>query len=553
MTEKIVLATTKEVKDGGAPIYGTKFHQEILIRLSELSQVYIVGGAIRDAQLGIPSQDIDAVIALPLPEIEIMLRDWGYKPHLIGAHRQTISLFQGRERVDIATFSGEIEENALDRDFTINAIYQDVRTGEIHDPLCGLQDLHKRCLKACGRAADRFREDPLRVMRLIRFAVRYDLIIEPETWLAAIEHIPYLQEVAAERVTEELARIFVLDNVDQALGFLDDLGYFQKYLPELARLKGLVQNRYHSKDAWGHTRLVVKNTGPHLILRLAALFHDLGKWETASRECNVWGTIRRTNQGYKAAGFNLKGKNLGRWTNKEVEVNGGRLDNYPDTIIVKRIKEVQDTQIEHFEMVPDGKRHFLRHERESALLVKEILPRFCWSMVLPGGSLGERELEYLVGHHMVGTLTFMSELKEGISFKEEKARSKLLQKTRRFAWEIGWNGQVFDKQRIENLLDLWRADFLGGKQDCAENLKRLDEIQGEIRKAGIFLAERASQLNWAQFEAFARSKGLEGRQFGQFKEQVRSPVMLDTRYNLTDWKFMEREYGIFVNKINQLN
>ena len=518
---------------------GTEFQQEILERLSELCPVYIVGGAVRDAQLEIPSKDVDAVVALPLLEIEKKLFDWGYKPHLIGAHQQTVSLFRGTERVDIAAFSGDVETNALCRDFTLNAIYQDVRTGKIKDPLNGLLDLRESRLKACGSAAERFKEDPLRILRLIRLAVRYCFAIEPETWLAAVEHVPYLSEVSTERVTEELGRILILDKIDEALGMLDDLGYFQTYIPELARLKGLVQNRYHTKDAWEHTRHVVKNTEPRIALRLAALFHDMGKWETASRECNVWGIIHLTDHGYEVDGFKLEGKNLERWTNKEAEVHGGRLDNYPDTIIVKRVKPARATQRKQLEMVPDGKRHFLQHERESARLVKEILPRFRWSMVLPGGSLGERELEYLVGHHMLGTLTFMSEL------KGEMDQTKFRNKTRRFAWEIGWNGQVFDQQRIDNLLALWRADYLGGKQAAAENIDRFDEIQGEIRHASDFLVERASQLDWSQFEQFSLGKGLEGERFGRFKEQVRRQVMMDTKYRLTDPQFLEREYQFY--------
>jgi len=518
---------------------GTEFQQEILKKLSELSLVYIVGGAVRDAQLGIPSKDVDAVVALSLLEIEKRLSAWGYKPHLIGAHQQTVSLFQGTERVDIATFAGEIETNALCRDFTLNAIYQEVRTGEIIDPLGGVQDLREGRLKSCGCASDRFREDPLRILRLIRLAVRYGFTIEPETWLAAVEYVPHLQEVPAERVTEELGRILILDDIDKALGLLDDLGYFQAHIPELDRLKGLVQNRYHTKDAWEHTRHVVKNTYPRIALRLAALFHDLGKWETASRECNVWGTIRLTDHGYEVDGYTLEGKNLEKWTNKEAEVNGGRLDNHPETIIAKRIKAARATQKKQLEMVPDGKRHFLQHERESARLVRKILPRFRWSMVLPGGSLGERELEYLVGHHMLGTLTFMSEL------KGETEQAKLRDKSRRFAWEIGWNGQGFDEQRVENLLDLWRADFLGGKQDAAEKIGRLDEIQGEIRTACAFLVERASLLDWTSFQEFARAKGLEGERFGRFKEQVRGQVMMDIKYRLTDPQFLEKEYEFY--------
>lgn len=519
---------------------GTEFQRQILTRLSELSPVYIVGGAVRDAQLGIPSKDVDAVMALSLQKIEEKLSDWGYKPHLIGARQKTVSIFQGTDRVDIAAFSGELEANALSRDFTINAIFQDVRTGEIIDPLNGLQDLRERLLRACGCAAFRFKEDPLRILRLIRLAVRYSLTIESETWLAAVELVPYLRKVTAERVTEDLGRILILENIDEALGLLDDVGYFQTCIPELARLKGLVQNRYHTVDAWEHTRHVVKNTYPSIILRLAALFHDLGKWETASRECNIWGTIRQLDHGYEIDGFRLRGKNLESWANKEAEVNGGRLDNYPDTIIVKSIKPVRAMPRERFEMVQDGKRHFLQHEKESARLVKEILPRFRWSMVLPGGSRGERELELLVGQHMLGTLTFMSELKGEIN------QTKFLHKCIRLAWEFGWNGQEYDKQRIENLLDLWRADFLGGKQNAAGNLDRLDMIQGEIRNASASLQERTNLLDWAQFEEFARGKGLKGERFGMFKEQVRHQVMLDTKCSLTDPQFLEREYGFFL-------
>lgn len=520
---------------------GTSFQQEILIRLSELRPVYIVGGAVRDAQLGIPAKDVDAVTTLSLQEIEKKFSEWGYTPHLIGANQQTVSLFRGTDRVDIAVFSGEVETDALRRDFTLNAIYQDVRTGEIIDPLNGLHDLLARRLKACGCAADRFKEDPLRILRLIRLAVRYGFEIEQGTWQAAVDYVPLMCEVSLERVTEELGRILVLDEIEKALGLLDNVGYFQTYIPELARLKGLVQNRYHTKDAWEHTRHVVKNTPSRVLLRLAALFHDLGKWETASRECYAWGTIRLTDEGYEVSGFKLVGENLERWRNKEVEVHGGRLDNYPDTIVTKRIKAVQATQNKRFEMVPEGKRHFLQHEWESARLVKEILPRFRWTVVLPGGRLGERELHFLVGHHMMGTLTFMNDL------KEEGGDAKVRNKSRRFAWEIGWDGQNFDRQRVENLLDLWRADSLGGKQDSEKNSARLDWIQGEIRNACTFLMERAKLLDWAYFAEYVRGKELKGEQFGQFKEQVRRQVMMDTKYNLTDLQFLERQYELFQN------
>lgn len=517
---------------------GTLFQQEVLKRLSDLSPVYIVGGAVRDAYLGFPSKDVDVVTALSLEQIMTSLSNWGYSPHMIGTHQPTVSLFQENERVDIVVFCGDLEKDALRRDFTFNAIYQDVQTGEIKDPLNGLKALKDKRLESCGRAEDRFQEDALRILRLIRFAVRYDFFIEPETWQAAADKLSLLQGISVERVTEELGKILLLEEVDKALGLLDDLGYFKLFIPELARLKGLIQNKYHTKDAWEHTRHVVKNTPSRVMLRLAALLHDIGKWDTASRECNAWGTVKSTSRGYTVNEFKLVGKNLERWINKEVEVNGGRLDNHPETIVVKRIRPIQEYQ-KHFEIVPDGKRHFLQHEKESARLVKEFLARFRWSMILPGGSKGERELHFLVGHHMQGTLTFMNELKGEIQ------NSKICSKARRFAWEIGWDGQNFDLQRVENLLELWKADFLGGKQDAVENLHRLDRIQSEIRNACAFLIKRASLLDWRFFEKFAREKGLKAEQFGHFKEQVRKQVMLDVKNILTEPQFLEMEFRLF--------
>lgn len=434
---------------------GTPFQQEVLKRLSELSPVYIVGGAVRDAQLGIPSNDVDAVTALPLQQIEENLANWGYSPHVIGAHQPTVSLFREKERVDISVFSGEVETDALRRDFTLNAIYQDVMTGQIKDPLSGLQALREKRLRACGRAQDRFKEDPLRILRLVRLAIRYDLEIEQETWQAAYDNLSLLQGVSVERVTEEFGRILILKEIDKALVLLDDLGYIKSYIPELARLKGLKQNPCPTKDAWEHTRQVVKNAPPRVLLRLAALF--------------------------------------------------------------------------------------LQHEKERAYLVKRVLSRFRWSMVLPGGSKGERELHFLVGHHGLGTSTFMSELKGDVD------KTKLRTKARRFAWEIGWDGQTFKAQRVEDLLDLWRADFLGSEQEVERNQNRLNGVQEEIRQACAFLTERACLLDWRFFEEFAHEKGLVAQRFGQFKEQVRKHVMINDKIILKDLRFLEREYEIFRN------
>lgn len=518
---------------------GTPFQQEVLQKLSALAPVYLVGGAVRDTQLGIPCQDVDAVTAIPLEQVEKNLSAWGYTPHLIGDCQPTISLFKEGERIDISLLSGNVETDALRRDFTLNAIYQEVGTGEIQDPLNGRQALKEGLLTACGAADQRFQEDPLRILRLVRLAVGYDFRIESETWQAAAAGLPRLKTVALERISEELARILVLAEADKALALLDDLNYFQEYIPELYRLKGLEQNKFHTKDAWDHTRQVVRNAPAQVLLRLAALFHDLGKWETASRECYARGTVVRTAEGYCLDRFKLHGRDIEPWTNKEIEIHGGRLDNRPDTIVIKRIKPLQSRPEAPFQWVVNGKRHFLQHEKESARLVKEILTRFRWSVVLPGGKKGEQELLYLVGHHMLGTLTFINEL------RGKTDSSKISGKARRLAWQVGWDGQSYNPQKVDNLLELWRADFLGGKQAAETNLHRLDLIQREIRKESAGLAERVRLLDWSYLERFAREKGLEGQRYGQFKEQIRKQVMMNAKNRLNDLRFLEQEYRFF--------
>ncbi|AFM40737.1 tRNA nucleotidyltransferase/poly(A) polymerase [Desulfosporosinus acidiphilus SJ4] len=441
----------------------TSFQQEVLERLSQICPVYRVGGSVRDAQLGISSKDVDAIAALSQEQICENLRCWGYTPHLLGANVQTVSLFRETDRLDLVSFSGELERDASRRDFTINAIYQDVKTGEIVDPFQGLRDLKDHHLRACGKASERFQEDPLRVLRLVRFAVSYGLSIEAETWQSAIVSMPKLSMVSRERVTEELGKILVLDNMARSFSLLDELGFFQRFIPELSRLKGLANHRFNPDDGWNHTRRVVQNTPNKLILRLAALFHELGIGEISSEE-------------------SLAG-------------NG----------------------------------------EESAWLTREIFSRFRWSMVLAGGIKGEQEVEFLVKHHMLGNIIFGEELQGANDWREVSL------KARGFAWDMGWNGQVFDSLRVESLLGLWQADFQSGDHS-GDDLMRLGNLQEEIKNACIWISGRLKTLNWQMFWDFVQEKGLEGKPLGRFKEQVRRVLMLEPEQSLNDVNFLEREY-----------
>lgn len=518
------------------------FQQEVIKKLTEISPLYLVGGTIRDTLLHCPTKDVDGVIELPLEELETLLKEWGYHPLRIGAKHPTVSVFQKGERIDFNPFNGDLEADALRRDFTINAIYQDVRTGDFIDPLGGLLDLKNKVLRACGNPEDRFREDPIRVLRLVRFSVNYGLVIEPETLEAAKRTVGALAGTASERISEELGRILTLDGPEAGIRLLDEIGYWQAFLPELARLKGLMQNRYHSKDAWGHTLHVVRNTPPRLILRLAGLFHDLGKWETASRECYAWGKCIAANEGFRLGEYRLLGKQLQRWSGQCVEVHGARLDNYPEVIQVKHIQKSSSGEV-GFEWVENGKRNFLGHEKESGRLTRQVLPRFRFSMVLgKGNSGGDKELIWLIENHMTGTLLFMSEL------RGEGKPGQLGEKARRFAWEQGWDGRTYQMERLFNLLDLWRADFLGGKQREPQDEVVFEQVQQRIRTEAQKILSENQKIRWATLEEFTRHRGIQGREFGAFKDSVRTILISSEDPFLISEEFLEKEYKKFLKK-----
>ncbi len=526
-------------------LFGSPFQQKVLERLDALSPVYVVGGAVRDQMLGIPGHDVDAVTALSHETLEEKLREWGYYPHRLGQRQLTITLFDDGDRLDFTHLEGELFKDAARRDFTINAMYYRIGSRERLDPCGGEQDLEAKILRACGDPGERFAEDPIRVLRMVRFAVKYGFRIEERTWEAAGVVLPTLAEAAKERVTEELGKILILPEVEAGLRKLDELGYFQAYLPELARLKGLVQNRYHTKDAWEHTIHVVANTPPVLILRLAALWHDLGKWDTASRECRVWGKMESKGKEFALGEFVVQGKGIERWKGQYVEVLGGRLDHHPERVVIKRIFSSYRRQ-SGFEWVLEGKRHFLSHERESARLAKQILPRFAWSMVLrvPTGN-GEKELLFLIENHMGGTLAFMDELRgEG---KGEKIREK----AERFAWTMGWDGRDYRTDRLENLLAIWQADFFGGKQREEGDKERFLVVQAAIREAAFVLAQRWQTLDWEKFHTFAQGRELAGEDYGTFKAQVMEKAVLRSGKVLLEGSELEREYARFLKETNK--
>ncbi|HEX5310047.1 MAG TPA: HD domain-containing protein [Solirubrobacteraceae bacterium] len=226
---------------------------------------WLVGGAVRDRQLGRESIDVDVVVDMAPAEaaraIAEAARTAGQRPACFalseefGAWRVTAA--GGAWQIDVeALRGGSLAADLALRDFTVNAIAEPLAGGEPIDPLGGCADLQAGRLRQAGPRA--FADDPLRVLRLVRVAVELDLKIDPETLDAAREQAQRMAEVSPERVFLELRRILACNRAVLGLALTEQVGAAAVVLPELVRLHGVEQSRYHHRDVHGHTLEVLE-------------------------------------------------------------------------------------------------------------------------------------------------------------------------------------------------------------------------------------------------------------------------------------------------------
>lgn len=469
------------------------FQQKVIDILAGHFPVWLVGGMVRDRILGREAEDLDIVCVSEPERMAAILQEHGYMPLKIGAEFKTFSLFNGPSRIDIV-LAADLKQDALHRDFTINSIYMNPLTGEIFDPLNGRKDLKAGILRACGDPESRFREDPQRILRLVKFAVKLEMEIEQATWKPAKNLIPLLSSTSKERITAELAEILSLAETEKAVKgvrMLEKIGYWDFFVPELARLKGIVQNRYHTLDVWEHTLAVFGNTPGDLFLRLAALFHDIGKWETAGNEYYLGGKLTFSGENFQidnykiSASYGEKGvdKKLRPFLGKTVNILGVRPDHFPETIQFKRVV-AGELHRQGLTRVPDGKRHFLNHEQVGAKLLKKILKRYSFAMFFQGGGQKrEHALVKLVENHLSATLAF------GPEFRGERSRRSLRDRAAGLVWKICWEGRGFELQNIYDFVVLWKADYEAGKV-YDERLKQVfEKIQRELISTALWQKE----------------------------------------------------------------
>ena len=261
-------------------------------------ELYLVGGSVRDALLDRPNADLDFATDATPDVIEEIVRPWAGDVYVAGKRFGTIGVIREGNIYEITTFRSEvyrddsrkpevvfsesIEEDLFRRDFTINAMGigipgRDQGTPEMIDPTGGLGDLQAGLLRTPLDPEVSFGDDPLRMLRLFRFVSTLGFAPSEEAVAAVHRMHDRLDIVSAERIRGEFDRLIVGDDVGTALVGLVATGLAGEFIQELPALALESDPIHHHKDVLTHTIAVVEKTSPRLRLRLAALFHDVGK------------------------------------------------------------------------------------------------------------------------------------------------------------------------------------------------------------------------------------------------------------------------------------
>ena len=257
---------------------------------------YAVGGCVRDACLGLTPHDYDLCTSALPRETEAVFGNKrlvlaGEKHGTVGVVTdfgvveittfRTEGAYRDNRHPDWVEFVSDVERDLARRDFTVNAMAYSPKRG-FADPFGGREDLKNKVLRAVGEPEKRFQEDSLRILRGVRFAVRFDLTVDPETRKAMLSQAQLMDNLARERAFGELCKLLPLVDAE-------DLGQFAPILaaviPELEPMIGFDQRSpHHAYDLFTHTAHVVAGVPAELTLRWAALLHDIGKVPTFTQD-----------------------------------------------------------------------------------------------------------------------------------------------------------------------------------------------------------------------------------------------------------------------------
>ncbi len=266
------------------------------------SELFLVGGSVRDAFLGRESPDLDFTTDARPDQIKRLVSGWADAVYTMGEAFGTIGARKGDATFEITTFraevyredsrkphvtfSNDIEEDLSRRDFTVNAMALRIPDAELIDPNGGVVDLAKKLLRTPLDPHISFSDDPLRMLRLFRFQATLGFTPDEAAVQAVEEMAERLDIVSAERIRDEFSKLVVAEDPGPALVGLVRSGLADRFIPELSRLEMEMDPHHRHKDVLAHTIAVTQKAAEdrepsdRLRLRLAALLHDVGKPDT---------------------------------------------------------------------------------------------------------------------------------------------------------------------------------------------------------------------------------------------------------------------------------
>jgi len=310
----------------GSPGLGPQQRKAVATLLSDMSpaaadlgarfaryghELALVGGPVRDVLLGRPHGDLDLTTdATPARVMEIV-GPWADQVWTIGIEFGTVGMRKGRETLEVTTYRSEqyarksrkpdvtygqsLVDDLSRRDFTVNAMAARLPGYELVDPFGGVRDLRAKVLRTPGRPEASLSDDPLRIMRAARFTAQLGFTVSPELRAAMTRLAPRLAIVSAERIAAELSKLLLAPlpgGPRRGIALLVDTGVADQVLPEIPRLRLEQDEHFRHKDVYLHSLTVLDQAidleprydlEPDLVLRLAALLHDIGKPKTRTR------------------------------------------------------------------------------------------------------------------------------------------------------------------------------------------------------------------------------------------------------------------------------
>jgi len=274
-------------------------------------ELYLVGGSVRDALLGRLSPDLDFTTDARPEQVQQIVRHWADAVWDTGIQFGTVGVGKGEQRLEITTFRADtydqvsrnpevrfgdrLEDDLMRRDFTANAMAVRITPdgpGEFLDPLGGLAALRAGVLDTPAAPSVSFGDDPLRMLRAARFVSQLGFTVAARVREAIEEMAPELARISAERVAAELDKLLLGDDPVAGIDLVVETGMGEVVLPEVGGMRMAIDEHHQHKDVYQHSLTVLRQAialeddGPDLVLRWAALLHDIGKPATRRHEPN---------------------------------------------------------------------------------------------------------------------------------------------------------------------------------------------------------------------------------------------------------------------------